>query len=99
MFQTHLNEARDLFTVVRYDQPTEAYIVQGCLVAAGIPAVVADDQLNQIDSLLTPALGGVRIRVPEEFIQDANEVIAAFNRGEYALADNVDVGELKTELS
>lgn len=92
-------EGRDLFSIAQYDQPTEAYIVQGCLVASGIPAVVADDQLNQVDSLLTPALGGVRIRVPAEYIQQAKEVIAAFNRGEFTLADNVDVGELKTELN
>lgn len=99
MFQTPLHEARDLLTVASYDQPTQAYIVQGCLVAAGVPAVVVDAELNQVDSLLTPALGGVRIRVPIDYIEQANEVIAAFNRGEYTLADNVDVGELKTELS
>ena len=94
-----MHEARDLLTVASYDQPTQAYIVQGCLVAAGVPAVVVDAELNQVDSLLTPALGGVRIRVPIDYIEQANEVIAAFNRGEYTLADNVDVGELKTELS
>lgn len=88
----HLHEARDLLTVASYDQPTEAYIVQGCLVAAGVPAVVADAELNQVDSLLTPALGGVRIRVPESYLQRAHEIIAAFNHGDYSLPDDTDVG-------
>lgn len=84
---------RDLFTVAKYFLPTDAYIIQGCLVAAGVPAVVADANLVQTDSLLTAALGGVRILVPESYMQQANEVIACFNRGEYRLDDDVDVGE------
>jgi hypothetical protein len=84
---------RDLFTVATYYLPTDAYIVQGCLVAAGVPAVVADDNLVQTDSLLTPALGGVRILAPESFIQQALEVIAAFNRGAYQLDEDADVGQ------
>ena len=85
--------SRDLFTVATYYIPTDAHIVQGCLVAAGIPAVVADDNLVQTDSLLTPALGGVRILAPQSYMQQAQEVIAAFNRGEYQLDENADVGE------
>lgn len=83
-------EARDLLTAATYYVPTDAHIVQGCLVAAGIPAVVADDQLVQVDSLLTAALGGVRILVPEIYLQEAKEVIAAFNRGEFELDDQTD---------
>lgn len=85
--------SRDLFTVATYYIPTDAHIVQGCLVAAGIPAVVADDNFVQTDSLLTPALGGVRILAPQSYMQQAQEVIAAFNRGEYQLDENADVGE------
>jgi hypothetical protein len=36
---------RDLFAVARYLVPLEASLVQGCLVAAGIPAVLADAHL------------------------------------------------------
>jgi Zn-dependent alcohol dehydrogenase len=93
MDKTILQGARDLLTVASYDQPTEAFIMQGCLVASGIPAVVADAELNQVDSLLTPALGGVRIRVPEEYLHRAEEVIAAFHQGAFALPDDVDVGD------
>ena len=35
---------RDLVEVARYLIPLEASLVQGCLVASGIPAVLADAQ-------------------------------------------------------
>ncbi len=90
MKDTYLS--RNLLTVATYYVPTDAHIVTGCLVAAGIPAVVADDNLVQTDSLLTPALGGVRILAPEAYLERAKEVIDAFNRGDYALDENADVG-------
>lgn len=89
----HAASGRDLFTVARYFIPTDAHIVQGCLMAAGVPAVVADANLVQTNSLLTSALGGVRILVPASYLQQAREVIAAFNRGEFRLEDDIDVGE------
>ncbi|HEU4852209.1 MAG TPA: DUF2007 domain-containing protein [Telluria sp.] len=86
---------RDLFTVASYYDPTQAHIVQGCLAAAGIPAVVADDNLVQANSLWTAAVGGVRIRVPEAFMAEAKAVIEAFDRGEFALKDDdVEAGGL-----
>jgi hypothetical protein len=83
---------RDLFEVARYLIPMEASLVQGCLTASGIPAVLADAHLVQTDLLLAPALGGVRILVPEEYLQQAQAVLAAFQRGEFALGEDADVG-------
>ena len=80
--------ARDLFTVAAYYDPTQAHIMRGCLAAAGIPAVVADDQLVQTNTLWTAAIGGVRILVPRNYIDEAKAVIDAFDRGEFALADD-----------
>lgn len=85
--------ARDLFIAARYYIPTDAHIVRGCLVAAGVPAVVADDNLVQTNSLLTAAVGGVSILVPESYLQQAHEIIEAFNRGDFQLADDEDIGE------
>lgn len=82
----------DWLAVATYYLPTDAHIVRGCLAAAGVPAMVADDQLVQTDSLLTPALGGVRILVPQAYWQQARDVIAAFERGDYQLDDDIDVG-------
>jgi hypothetical protein len=82
---------RDLFEVARYLVPMEASLVQGCLVASGIPAVLADAHLVQTDLLLAPALGGVRILVPEAYLPQAQAVLAAFQRGEFALDEDADV--------
>ena len=88
------HNARDLFTVATYLIPTEAHIVRSCLEAAGVPAVIADDNLVQVYSLLTPAIGGVRVLVPESYLDQAHAVIEAFDRGEYELGDDFDVGEV-----
>jgi hypothetical protein len=82
---------RDLVEVARYLVPLEANLVQGCLVASGIPAVLADAHLVQTDMLLAPALGGVRILVPEDHLQPAQAVLEAFARGEFALGEDADV--------
>jgi len=83
---------RDLVEVARYLVPLEANLVQGCLVASGVPAVLADAHLVQTDMLLAPALGGVRILVPEEHLQQAQAVLEAFARGEFELGEDADVG-------
>jgi hypothetical protein len=61
-------------------------------VASGIPAVLADAHLVQTDLLLAPALGGVRILVPEDHLLQARSVLEAFQRGEFALGEDADVG-------
>ena len=83
---------RDLFIVARYLIPMEASLMQGCLEASGIPAVLADAHLMQTDLLLAPALGGVRILVPATYVQQAQATIEAFQRGEFALDEDSDVG-------
>lgn len=82
----------DLVEVARYLVPMEASLVQGCLVASGIPAVLADAHLVQTDMLLAPALGGMRILAPRDYLQQAHAVLAAFERGEFALDEDADVG-------
>jgi len=82
---------RDLFIVARYLIPMEASLMQGCLEASGIPAVLADTHLMQTDLLLAPALGGVRILVPAPYLQQAQEVIGAFGRGEFELDEDAEV--------
>lgn len=84
---------RDLFTVAQYLIPIDAHLAQGCLEASGIPAVVADANHAQADQLIAPAMGGVRVLVPASFLQEAKEVLAARERGDFALRDDVDVGD------
>jgi len=76
--------------VARYLTPTEAHMLCSCLQAAGVPAETGDTNLVQAHSLLAGAVGGACLRVPEQFVQEAMEVIAAFKRGEFALGEDFD---------
>jgi hypothetical protein len=78
----------DFVTVAQFLNPTDAHIVCSRLEASGVPAVVADANLVQMNSLWAVAVGGVRIRVPENRVAEAKEVIEAFNRGDFALPDD-----------
>ena len=91
--ESELLPGRDLLAVAKYLVPTDAYVVQGCLAASGIPAVVADANHVQADLLIAPALGGVRVLVPESFLQQARDILDALARGDYELGEDADVGE------
>ncbi|TVO57299.1 putative signal transducing protein [Denitromonas halophila] len=83
----------DWLLVARCLDPTEAYLLRACLEAAGLDAMVADANLVQTHSLIAVAVGGARVMVPEAQLERAKAVLAAYHRGEFALDDNVDVGE------
>ncbi|WP_051294098.1 hypothetical protein [Pseudoduganella violaceinigra] len=72
--------------------PADAFILCGCLRAAGLNATVMDDQHMQAALLLAPAIGGARVMVPAAELPQALEVLDAFERGELALDDDADVG-------
>jgi hypothetical protein len=92
--ETEALPGRDLFVVAKCMVPTDAYLLQGCLVAGGVPAVVADANYIQADFTLAPALGGVRILAPAAYLAEAHAILAAYERGDYQLDDDADVGEL-----
>lgn len=89
-FDEHEFQPRDLLILARYLSPVDAFIVRNCLRASGIPAVVADDQLVQANSLWTMALGGVRVLVPSAHLAEASLLLAALERGEFALREDAD---------
>jgi hypothetical protein len=82
----------DFETVARFLDATQAHLVCACLRAARLPAVVADANLVQTNSLWSAAMGGARVMVPAHRVAEAKEVIEAFNRGDFALPD--DAGPL-----
>ena len=75
----------DLVIVARVFNTLEAEMLRGCLEAEGIPARLGDAQMIQTDTLLTGALGGVRVMVPAPFEDTARRTVAAFDRGEFAI--------------
>ncbi|MDO9203077.1 MAG: DUF2007 domain-containing protein [Hydrogenophaga sp.] len=77
----------DWQTLVTFFSPTEAYVLRGCLQAGGVPAVVADAHLVQTHSLLASAIP-VRVMVPAHRLAEAEAVVAAYHRGDFALPDD-----------
>jgi hypothetical protein len=75
----------DLVTVTRVFNTLEAEMLRGCLESEGIPATLGDVQTVQTDTLLTVAMGGVRIMVPAPFADAARQTIDAFERGALAI--------------
>ena len=81
----------DLQVVARDLTSTEAHLLCSCLQAAGVPARADDTNLVQTNELWTIALGGARVRVPSAYVAEANEVIAAFRRGDFQIGEDFDV--------
>lgn len=92
----------DMTTVARRSTPTEASLLKNVLVAAGIPAMVADANLVQADSWMTQAYGGVRIMVRAAHAEAAIATIKDFESGSFELEADDDepkeAGPQRTDL-
>lgn len=84
----------DLTIVAKNLTPTEAHMLCACLQAGGVPAETADTNLVQTNALLSIAVGGASVRVPANFVDEARAVMAAYERGDFALGDDFSVGEI-----
>ena len=83
----------DLVTVTRVFNSLEAEMLRGCLQAEGIPATLGDAQTIQTDTLLTVALGGIRVMVPAPFADAARQTVEAFECGALAIDELPDDAE------
>lgn len=77
----------DWQTLATFFSPTEAYLLRGCLQAGGVPAVVADAHLVQTYALLASAIP-VRLMVPAHRLAEAQSLLVAYHRGDFALPDD-----------
>ena len=80
-------------TIARYPDPIEAHIACGRLCAEGIEAHVADDQIAVANWEWRLAVGGVKLRVPQEQAMRARDILHAAESGEYVLDDDGDTHE------
>ena len=81
-------EETDFETVARSYTPTDMHILRGRLEADGIRAFVIDDNINQTNSLLAVATGGVRLQVARSQAPEALRIIAEVKAGERVLDDS-----------
>ena len=65
-----------LTTIATYSFPYEAQIARAKLDSEGIPAFIADEQTINMQWLYSNAMGGVRLQVPEPYIQQALDLLA-----------------------
>jgi len=77
------NQSPNWTTVDRYFHPTEAHIAAGRLESEGIPVFLLGINHASANWLLSNALGGIRLQVPEQYVQAAMQV----------LKETVEVGE------
>lgn len=62
-------------TVGSYSFPYEAHLARAKLESEGIPAFVADEHTINMQWLYSQALGGVKVQVPEDFAEQARELL------------------------
>jgi hypothetical protein len=81
-----------LVEIARFTVAIDAQVLAGCLEASGIPVFMGNlDTANALGYM-----GGaipIVLRVPTRQLGEAREVIAAFERGEFALDEDGDYGE------
>lgn len=63
-------------TVDRYFHPTDAHIAAGKLESEGIPVFLLGINHASANWLLSNALGGIRLQVPEDYIEDARKLLS-----------------------
>jgi len=68
----------DNFVTVRaFSMPWQADVARATLETRGIPVSVADANTVSVNWLYSNAIGGVRVQVPEEFTEQANEILSS----------------------
>jgi len=61
--------------VARFSFPLDANIAKSNLQSVGIPAFIADEHTVNMQWLYSNAMGGVRLFVPAEHLEEAKEIL------------------------
>ncbi len=75
----------DLVTIASYPDAIKAHLARGRLEAEGIPAVVADEYYISANWMMSNAIGGVKVQVPERFVASAAQVLRELDAGDFEL--------------
>ncbi len=74
-----MEEPEPMVTVARCALTVEAYAIRLHLEEAGIPVFLADEFTVVMDWLLSNAIGGIKVQVPESYAEKAQERLANFS--------------------
>ncbi len=83
-----------LKTIAQYTDPIQAYIAKGRLEASNIPVTIADEYYISANWMISNAIGGVKLQVPDEFTVQAIQVIRRLDAGDYEATDLVYTEEV-----
>jgi hypothetical protein len=88
-------EPERMVTVAQCNLAAEAHAMRLHLEAAGIPVFLADELTVAMDWLLSNAIGGVKVQVPERLAERATQILEGFSRpqGEESGTDDDDTEE------
>lgn len=79
-------------TIMTFSYPQESYVIQGALEAAGIETFLRDELSVQVDNALSPAIGGVKLQVKQEQLDEAYHLLR--ENGYFKTADNSAAEEI-----
>lgn len=74
-----------LVTLARFTWPHEAQLFKGLLESRGLAAFMADEHLITMQWMWESALGGVKVQVPPQELDDAREVLIDYRAHRLAM--------------
>lgn len=63
-------------TIATFSKPEEAHLLRMRLEDRGVPAYVIDENLIQADWFYSNAIGGVRVQVADQHLEEAMNIVA-----------------------
>jgi len=70
-------------TIARFDNQFEAHLVKGLLENEQIPVLLVGQHFFEAQYRYVFALGEIRLRVPADYLAEAQQVLKAYHQGEY----------------
>ncbi len=67
-----------MITIAVLNTLSEAFQLRSMLESSEIPAFIPDENTAQTDWTLTNAIGGIRVQVPENFVDAAKTIVADY---------------------
>ena len=87
-----------LKVVATFREAHTAHLAKAKLESEGIPAWVADEHLIRMQWLYSQALGGVKVRVPEEFAGRARQILETDHASDLSRIDEARLPPTQEEL-
>ena len=74
--------AERLVTIATFNEATEAHILKGRLESEGILCFLGDEHIIGAQPFYSAAVGGVKLRVTEQDVEEAQAILSRIHRGD-----------------